>query len=331
LKKHTRNIAKEWDVFISHATEDKDEIARLLAQSLTAYKLEVWFDEFEIKVGDSITEKIEYGLANSNFGIIILSKNFFSKRWPKRERNALLNREINTGRKIILPVWHKVTKEEVANYSQLLVDAFALNTEQGTTKVTEKLVEEIKGRGYLENILRSKKYKKQREDTTSLSHSLFILLKQGKIALFNKKRYQYYRTSLDFHNRNLSNANLQGADLSEVNLRDANLTNADLQYANLYGTSLIGANISRANLSHSALKHANLQEANMENSNLNYAYLDRVDLRNANLTNASLKYISIVCADLRNADINGANFYEAFGLPISTEDAKSRGAVFNVV
>jgi hypothetical protein len=73
--KPTKNISKTWDVFISYAIEDKDDIARQLAQGLAAYKLKVWFDEFEIKVGDSITEKIDYGLANPNFGVIILSRN----------------------------------------------------------------------------------------------------------------------------------------------------------------------------------------------------------------------------------------------------------------
>ena len=110
----------------------------------------------------------------------------------------------------MLTLWHKVAKEEVANYSQFLVDVFALKTEDGITTITEKLVEEMKGRRHLEKIFRSKKIMKQREDATSLSHFLFRLLKQGRIALFNKKRYQYYRTSFDFHNRNLSNANLQG-------------------------------------------------------------------------------------------------------------------------
>ena len=65
MVKRRRNPVKKWDVFISHATEDKDDIARPLAQGLISYKLDVWFDESEIKIGDNITEKIDCGLANS--------------------------------------------------------------------------------------------------------------------------------------------------------------------------------------------------------------------------------------------------------------------------
>ena len=56
-----------------------------LARSLVSYKLKVWYDEFTLEVGDSLTEKINHGLANSEFGIVIVSKNFFRKNWPKEE------------------------------------------------------------------------------------------------------------------------------------------------------------------------------------------------------------------------------------------------------
>ena len=149
---------------------------------------------------------------------------------------------------------------------QLLAGSFALRTQEGITKISEKLVEEIKGREYLEKMLRSSTHKEKRKDLTLLNRYFFTLLRQEKIALFNKKRHQYYKISLDFHNRNLSNANLQGADLSEANLKDSNLKKADLQYCNLYGASLVGADLSEANLSHAALKHAHMQKAKMEQS-----------------------------------------------------------------
>lgn len=70
---------EEYDAFISHASEDKSSIARELAQHLVSYRLKVWYDEFTLEIGDSLTEKINHGLANSKFGIVILSNNFFSK------------------------------------------------------------------------------------------------------------------------------------------------------------------------------------------------------------------------------------------------------------
>lgn len=76
---HLQVGGQEYDAFISHASEDKPTIARDLAQQLVSYKLKVWYDEFTLGIGDSLTEKINHGLNNSRFGIVILSKNFFSK------------------------------------------------------------------------------------------------------------------------------------------------------------------------------------------------------------------------------------------------------------
>ncbi|MBA7526390.1 hypothetical protein ES705_18552 [subsurface metagenome] len=74
------DTTKRYDVFISHASEDKDEIVRPLAYALQAEGLSVWYDEFEMKIGDSLRRKIDKGLANSRFGIVVLSKSFIKKR-----------------------------------------------------------------------------------------------------------------------------------------------------------------------------------------------------------------------------------------------------------
>src|SRR5258706_10107710 len=102
----------EWDVFISHASEDKDAIARPLAEALRAKGLRVWYDEFSLTVGDSLRRKIEQGLSNSRFGVVILSHRFFAKHWAEQELNGLATREVG-GEKVILPVWHGVTFEDV--------------------------------------------------------------------------------------------------------------------------------------------------------------------------------------------------------------------------
>jgi hypothetical protein len=151
--------------------------------------------------------------------------------------------------------------------------------------------------------------------------------KQGRIAVFNKKRYASPKVSLDLHDNDFSNTNLNGANLSEVNLIDANLKEANLEYTNLFGASLMRADLSRTNLHYAVLKYANLEKAKLQHSNLEYAYLDRAYLQYADLSNASLKYASIECADIRYADINGTIFLENFRLPISKEEARSRGAI----
>lgn len=71
----------KYDVFISHASEDKDEVVRPLAHALKESGLSVWFDEFELRIGDSLRRKIDRGLANSRFGVIVLSRSFFEKGW----------------------------------------------------------------------------------------------------------------------------------------------------------------------------------------------------------------------------------------------------------
>ncbi|HKP02512.1 MAG TPA: toll/interleukin-1 receptor domain-containing protein [Chthoniobacterales bacterium] len=116
-----------WDVFISHASEDKEQVARPLAEWLEhSYGLKVWFDELELKAGDSLRRSIDNGLANSKFGVVIISKSFMAKQWPQDELAALATREI-AGKKVILPIWHDVTSAEVRNWSPLLADRVALN------------------------------------------------------------------------------------------------------------------------------------------------------------------------------------------------------------
>jgi len=116
-----------YDVFISHASEDKDEFVRPLAEELIKIGVKVWYDEFSLRWGDSLRESIDKGLANSKFGVIVISSSFISKKWPQYEVNGLVAREIDGG-KVILPIWHKVTKSEVLQYSPTLADRLAMNS-----------------------------------------------------------------------------------------------------------------------------------------------------------------------------------------------------------
>ena len=90
---HSENslIPKEWDVFISHAHEDKDDIVRPLAHALRQHDLRVWFDEFELRIGDSLRRKIDQGIARSAFGVVVLSTAFFAKNWAQYELDGLRN------------------------------------------------------------------------------------------------------------------------------------------------------------------------------------------------------------------------------------------------
>ena len=128
-----------YDAFISHATEDKAKIVKPLAKALSQMGFNIWYDEFELEVGDSLRQSIDKGLASSRYGIVVLSPDFFAKNWPQYELNGLTAREID-GRKVVLPVWHKVDKEAVMAYSQTLADKVALATgKMSMKKVAESL------------------------------------------------------------------------------------------------------------------------------------------------------------------------------------------------
>jgi hypothetical protein len=70
---------KKWDIFICHASEDKEEIVRPMAKALLDEGLRVWYDEFTLTLGDHLRRSIDKGLALSRYGLVVLSPNFFAK------------------------------------------------------------------------------------------------------------------------------------------------------------------------------------------------------------------------------------------------------------
>lgn len=135
------------DVFISHASEDKDEVVRPLAEALRAGGLDVWYDEFTLKIGDSLRRKIDEGLRNSRFGVVVLSQAFFGKGWPEYELDGLVSRSVS-GEQVLLPIWHNVSKREVMQYSSTLADKLARNTSTHTVEeIAAEIIEVIGDRG----------------------------------------------------------------------------------------------------------------------------------------------------------------------------------------
>jgi hypothetical protein len=132
-----------WDVFISHASEDKEAFVRSLADELIKRGLKVWYDEFTLTIGDSLRRSIDQGLANSRFGIVVLSHSFFSKEWPQKELDGLVAMEISSG-KVILPIWHNVSKEDVSDFSPILADRLAVSSDKGMDRVVNEILAAIK-------------------------------------------------------------------------------------------------------------------------------------------------------------------------------------------
>lgn len=131
-----------WDVFISHASEDKDDFVRPLADALRARGLSVWFDELTLRVGDSLRRSIDRGLARSRFGVVVVSPNFLDKEWPQKELDGLVAREVD-GAKVILPVWHNITADEIRSHSPILADRLATRSSNGLKRVVEDILAAI--------------------------------------------------------------------------------------------------------------------------------------------------------------------------------------------
>ena len=141
----TSDEGKEFDVFISHAFEDKDAVVRPLANALKSKGLSVWYDEFELKLGDSLRRKIDQGLAKSRFGIVVISRSFIKKGWTNYELDGLMTKAIS-GQQTLLPIWHDITKQEVIDYSPSLADKVARNTSQETVEeIADEIAEMIIG------------------------------------------------------------------------------------------------------------------------------------------------------------------------------------------
>lgn len=121
-------IATErWDVFISHASEDQEGFVKPLAEALRRMGVSVWYSDFSLEVGDSLSRSIDQGIAKSRFGIVVISLPFIGKAWPEHELQGLVSRDVEEDYRI-LPIWHGVTKKEVRSFSPSLSDKVAIDT-----------------------------------------------------------------------------------------------------------------------------------------------------------------------------------------------------------
>ena len=123
----------EYDVFISHATEDKDAFVRPLAEILRNAGLNVWYDEFTLSIGDSLSESVNRGLLSSRYGLVVISHAFMRKDWTSLELRSLTSRQV-AERRVILPIWLGVTIDEVRSFNLMLSDLLAIGTDGSNAK-----------------------------------------------------------------------------------------------------------------------------------------------------------------------------------------------------
>lgn len=141
-KLHFQNQTHKYDVFIAHASEDK-EFVEPLALALVKNGLNVWYDDFKLKLGQSLLKEIDKGLSQSRYGIVVLSHNFFNKSWPRRELEGLRELEDKYQRTVVLPIWHNIDKVGVSSYSPTLSAIYAVESRKGINTVVNKILEVV--------------------------------------------------------------------------------------------------------------------------------------------------------------------------------------------
>lgn len=131
--------------FISHDSRDKDELVHKLVMEMSKLMCPVWYDEYSLKVGDSLRASIERGLKETRKCVVVLSPNFFSNEgWGKTEFDSIFTREIVEKNNVMLPVWHNVGVKDVYEYCPCLADKVGLNSNVGPEELAKKLVRAVK-------------------------------------------------------------------------------------------------------------------------------------------------------------------------------------------
>ena len=174
---------EHWDAFVSHASEDKETFVRPLVEALGRLGVSLWYDEVSLKVGDSLSGSIDRGIAKSQNGIVVVSPAFLKKNWTEAELRALMSRRIEDRLKL-LPVWHNITRAEVADFSPMLADLVPLQTAGQTAQdIAIALLAQVrpdlydtKGRSELEKLATGKAFEELEDELSNLRKKVSDLL-----------------------------------------------------------------------------------------------------------------------------------------------------------
>lgn len=98
----------KYDVFLYHANVDKDSFVEALKRSFDQLGISIFYDKDSIEWGDDWKQKIYDGLSNCKYGVIVVSENFFDRKWTEKELKELLSRQSETGGKLILPIAYNI-------------------------------------------------------------------------------------------------------------------------------------------------------------------------------------------------------------------------------
>lgn len=129
-KNNMRTIAKEYDVFISHANKDKSDYVDALYLTLRKLGVNIFYDSDVLSWGDNWKQVILDGTEKSEFAIIVISENFFGREWTERELEEFLKRQNANGQKIVLPLLHNVTLDKLVEVYPYLGDIQMISTDK---------------------------------------------------------------------------------------------------------------------------------------------------------------------------------------------------------
>jgi hypothetical protein len=129
------------DLFLCHSSEDKHNVVLPFTRLLEARGVSYWFDQAEIKIGDSISAKIDEGLRDSRYVLAFISKSFLERKWPERELRSALSSSIGKGIKKVLPVLIGVTPEHFFKRYSLLSDIRCAILSDDLEALAEEIIE----------------------------------------------------------------------------------------------------------------------------------------------------------------------------------------------
>ena len=183
----------EYDVFISHAVEDKIEVANELVQKLQDYGLKVWYASNKLRVGYGTDQTIEEGFKKSRYGIVLLTHNYLNKDWPEAELRELCSEYCSS----IFSVCHKISDDEVEKYKLPQVKCCHLDTRPGLDHVAKQLVRAMKGSGKILPVAHRKNNpKKKRRGKFYLYFGITLLLAAVLWTLWHFLLQQTYTDEL---------------------------------------------------------------------------------------------------------------------------------------
>ncbi|MGL4598860.1 MAG: toll/interleukin-1 receptor domain-containing protein [Bacteroidia bacterium] len=155
MKKYT------YDLFISHAFEDKNDFANELALELKRKGIRVWYSGFELTIGTSISSSINKALLESEYGLVLISPTYLEKAWAMKELETLF--AVEDQRKRILPVLHKISINELRNKLPVLADRYAILSSKGIAYIVDRIIEVVQAQPKATHSIAAKKKKKKRK------------------------------------------------------------------------------------------------------------------------------------------------------------------------